>query len=119
MARIKTTQQKATGPRGVPRNHLAPRHKGSNSGINDPIGDLEVRVERLTMELRHGSRERACDRRRIAELSSKVPFAAGDCGTRYCYRLGYKFMIYSLGLRGDCPSPDGRAKHSPGKSASV
>jgi hypothetical protein len=72
MARTKTTQRKATRPRGVPRHQLAPRHEGSSSGSNDPIGDLEVRVERLTMELRHGSRERACDSRRIAELSTEV-----------------------------------------------
>jgi hypothetical protein len=69
MARTKTTQQKATGPRGVPQHQLAPRHEGSSSGSNDPIGDLEVRVERLTMELRHGNRKRARDSRRIAMLS--------------------------------------------------
>jgi hypothetical protein len=45
MARTKTTQRKATGPRGVPRHQLAPRHEGSSSGSNDPIGDLEARVE--------------------------------------------------------------------------
>ena len=72
MARTKPTQQKATGPRGVPRHQLAPRHEGSSSGSNDPIGDLEIRVERLTTELCHGSRERARDSRRIAELSAEV-----------------------------------------------
>jgi hypothetical protein len=51
---------------------LAPRHEGSSSGSNDPIGDLEARVEFLTMELRHGSRERARDSRRIAALSAEV-----------------------------------------------
>jgi hypothetical protein len=69
MVRTKTTQRKATRPRGVPRHQLAPRHEGSSSGINDPIGDLEARVERLMSELRYGSRERARDSRRIAELS--------------------------------------------------
>jgi hypothetical protein len=64
MARTKTTQRKATGPRGVPRHQLAPRHEGSSSGSNDPIGDLEARVERLMSELRHRSRERARDSRR-------------------------------------------------------
>jgi hypothetical protein len=68
MAHIKTTQRKGNGPHGVPRHQLAPRHEGSSSGSNDPIGDLEARVERLTMELRHGGRERACDSRCIAEL---------------------------------------------------
>jgi hypothetical protein len=37
MARIKTILQKATGPQGVPRHQLAPRHEGSSSGRNDPI----------------------------------------------------------------------------------
>jgi hypothetical protein len=59
MARTKTTQQKATIPRGVPRHQLAPRHEGSSRGSNDPIGDLEARVERLMSELRHGNREHA------------------------------------------------------------
>jgi hypothetical protein len=72
MARTKTTQQKAIGPQGVPRHQLAPRHEGSSSGSNDPIGDLEVRVERLTMELCHGNREHARDSRRITELSAEV-----------------------------------------------
>jgi hypothetical protein len=47
MARTKTTQRKSTGPHGVPRHQLASRHEGSNSGSNDPIGDLEARVARL------------------------------------------------------------------------
>jgi hypothetical protein len=50
MARTKTTLRKAIGPQGVPRHQLAPCHEGSNSESNDPIGDLEVRVERLTAE---------------------------------------------------------------------
>jgi hypothetical protein len=70
--RTKTTQRKATGPQGVPRHQLAPRHEESSSGSNDPIGDLEARVERLMSELRHGNRERAQDSRRIAELSKEV-----------------------------------------------
>ena len=51
---------------------MAPRHEGSSRGSNDPIGDLEVRVERLTTELRHGNRELARDSRRIAELLAEV-----------------------------------------------
>jgi chromosome segregation ATPase len=70
--RTKTTQRKATEPRDVPRHQLAPRHEGSNNGSNDPIGDLEARVERLMLEVRHGNRERARDSRRIAELSAEV-----------------------------------------------
>jgi hypothetical protein len=72
MARTKTTLRKAVGRQGVPRHQLAPRHEGSSSGSNDPIGDLEARVERLTMELRHGGSERARDSRCIAELSAEV-----------------------------------------------
>jgi hypothetical protein len=72
MAHTMVTQRKVTGPQGVPRHQLAPRHEGSSSGSNDPIGDLEARVEHLTMELRHGSRERARDSRHIAELSAEV-----------------------------------------------
>jgi hypothetical protein len=72
MARTKTTQRKSTGPHGVPRHKLASRHEGSTSGSNDPIGDLEARVEQLRSELRHGCRERARDSRCIAELSAKV-----------------------------------------------
>jgi uncharacterized small protein (DUF1192 family) len=72
MARTKTTPRKATGPHGVPRHQLAPRHEGSSSGSNHPIGDLEARVARLMSEVRHGSRERARDSHRIAELSAEV-----------------------------------------------
>jgi predicted transcriptional regulator len=72
MARTKTTQRKATEPQGLPRHQLAPRHEGSSSGSNDPIGDMQARVERLMSELRHGNRESARDSRRIAELSAEV-----------------------------------------------
>jgi uncharacterized small protein (DUF1192 family) len=70
--RTKTTQRKSTGPQGVPRHQLASRHEGSSSGSNDPIGELEARVDRLRSELRHGCREHARDSCRIAELSAEV-----------------------------------------------
>jgi hypothetical protein len=72
MACTKTTQRKSTGSQGVPRHRLASRHEGSSSGSNDPIGDLEARVEQLRSELRH--RNRACERdsHRIVELSAEV-----------------------------------------------
>jgi hypothetical protein len=41
------TVHKSTGPIGVPRHQLAPRHEDSSSGSNDPIGDLEAQVEQL------------------------------------------------------------------------
>jgi hypothetical protein len=72
MARTKTTTSKSTGPHGVPRHQLASRHEGSSSGSNDPIGELEVRVDRLRSELHHGCRECARNSRRIAELTAEV-----------------------------------------------
>jgi hypothetical protein len=72
MAHTKTTQRKSTGPQGVPQHQLASRHEGSSSGSNDPIGDLEARVDHLRSKLRHGCREHARDSRRIAELSAEV-----------------------------------------------
>jgi hypothetical protein len=56
----------------VPRHQLAPRHEGSSSGSNDPIGDLEAKVEQLRSELRHRNRAWAQDSQRIAELSADV-----------------------------------------------
>ena len=72
MARTKTTQRKSIGRHGVPRHQLASRHEGSSNGSNDPIGDLEARVDRLRSELCQWCRERARDSRRIAELSAEV-----------------------------------------------
>jgi chromosome segregation ATPase len=56
----------------VPRHQLAPRHEGSSSGSNDPIGDLETKVEQLRSELRHRNRAWAHDNQHIAELSADV-----------------------------------------------
>jgi hypothetical protein len=84
MARTKTTQRKSTGPHGVPRHHLASRHEGSSSGSNDPIEDLEARVDRLRSELCHGCMERACDSHRIGELLVKVnrlQYEVTECDT--------------------------------------
>jgi hypothetical protein len=72
MARTRKTTRKSTGPFGVPRHQLASRHEGSSSGINDPIGDLEARVEQLRLELRHKNRAWEQDSHRIAELSAEV-----------------------------------------------
>jgi hypothetical protein len=47
MARTRKTARKSTGPFGVPRHQLASRNEGSSSSSNDPIGDLEARVEQL------------------------------------------------------------------------
>jgi hypothetical protein len=56
----------------VPRHQLASKHEGSSSGSNDPIGDLEARVEQLRSELRHRNRAREYDSHHIAELSAEV-----------------------------------------------
>jgi hypothetical protein len=72
MARTRKTTRKSTGPFGMPRHQLAPRHEGSSSGSNDPIGDLEAQVEQLWTELRHRNRVWAQDGQRIAELSADV-----------------------------------------------
>jgi hypothetical protein len=49
--RTRKTARKSTGPIGVPRHQLAPRHDDSSSGSNDPIGDLEAQVNQLQAEL--------------------------------------------------------------------
>jgi hypothetical protein len=70
--RTRKTAHKSTGPFGVPRHQLAPRHEGSSSGSNDPIGDLEAKVEQLRSELRHQNRAREQDSQHITELSAEV-----------------------------------------------
>jgi hypothetical protein len=70
MACTKTTQRKSTGPEGVPRHQLASRHKGSSSGTNDPIGDLEAWVEQLRSELRH--RNRAHERDSVSRVQYEI-----------------------------------------------
>ena len=72
MARTRKTTCKSIGPLGVPRHQLAPRHEGTSSGSNDPIGDLEAKVEQLRSELRHRNRAWEQDSQRIAELSADV-----------------------------------------------
>jgi hypothetical protein len=53
MARTRKTTLKSIRPFGVPHHQLAPRHEGSSSGSNNPIEDLEAKVEQLRTELRH------------------------------------------------------------------
>ena len=72
MPRTRKTARKSTGPISVPRHQLAPRHEGSSSGSNDPIGDLEAQVEQLRTELRHRNRVWAQDGQRITELAADV-----------------------------------------------
>jgi hypothetical protein len=66
------TACKSTGPIGVPRHQLAPRHEDSSSGSNDPIGDLEAQVEQLQTELRHRNNMRVEDGQRINDLRTDI-----------------------------------------------
>jgi hypothetical protein len=72
MPRTRKTARKSIGPIGVPRHQLAPRHEGSSSGSNDPIGDLEAQVEQLRTKLRYRNKVWAEDGQRINELAANV-----------------------------------------------
>jgi hypothetical protein len=70
--RTRKTARKSTGPIGVPRHQLAPRHEDSSRGSNDPIGDLEARVNQLQTELQHRTNMWVADGDRINELRSDI-----------------------------------------------
>jgi hypothetical protein len=70
--RTRKTVRKSTGPIGVPRHQLAPRHEDSSSGSNDLIGDLEAQVEQLRSELRHRNDIWVVDGERINELRTAI-----------------------------------------------
>jgi hypothetical protein len=70
--RTRKTARKSTGPIGVPRHQLAPRHEDSSSGSNDPIGDLEAQVEQLRTELHHRNNVWVEDGQRINELRTDI-----------------------------------------------
>jgi hypothetical protein len=70
--RTRKTARKHTGPIGVPRHQLTPRHEDSSSGSNDPIGDLEAQVNRLQIELRRRTDIWVVDGDRINELRSDI-----------------------------------------------
>jgi hypothetical protein len=70
--RTRKTTRKYTGPIGVPRHQLAPRHEDCSSGSNDPIGDLEAQVEQLRSELRHRNEVWVEDGQRINELRTDI-----------------------------------------------
>jgi hypothetical protein len=70
MPRTRKTTRKSTGPIGVPRHQLAPRHEGSSNDSNNPIGDLEAQVEQLWTELRHRNRVWAEGGQSINELAA-------------------------------------------------
>ena len=66
------TARKSTGPIGVPRHQLAPRHEDSSSGSNDPIRDLEAQVEQLQSELHHRNDVWVEDGLRINKLRTNI-----------------------------------------------
>jgi DNA repair exonuclease SbcCD ATPase subunit len=70
--RTRKTARKHTGPIGVPRHQLAPRHEDSSSRSNDPIGDLEAQVNQLQTELRRRTDIWVADGDRINELRSDI-----------------------------------------------
>jgi hypothetical protein len=70
--RTRLTTRKSTGPIGVPRHQLAPRHESSSSGSNDPIGDLEAQVSRLQATLQHRTNAWIADGDRINELRRDI-----------------------------------------------
>jgi hypothetical protein len=70
--RTRKMARKHTGPIGVPRHQLAPREQDSSSGSNDPIGDLEARVNQLQTELQRRTNLWVADGDRINELRSYI-----------------------------------------------
>jgi hypothetical protein len=70
--RTRGTARKHTGPIGVPCHQLAPRHEDSSSGSNDPIRDLEAKVNQLQTELQRRIDIWVADGDRINELISDV-----------------------------------------------
>jgi hypothetical protein len=70
--RTRKTARKHTGPISVPRHQLAPREQDSSSGSNDPISDLEARVNQLQAELQRRTNLWVADGDRINELISYI-----------------------------------------------
>jgi hypothetical protein len=91
------TARKSTGPIGVPRHQLAPRHEESSSGSNDPIGDLEAQVEQLRTELRHRNRVWVEDGQRINELRADVRHLQDELAERDLAIDGLSIHVELLG----------------------
>jgi hypothetical protein len=80
--RTRKTASKSTGPIGVPRHQLAPRHEDRSSGSNDPIGDLEAQVDQLRTELRHRNDIWVVDGERINELRAGIRYLQDQLAER-------------------------------------
>jgi hypothetical protein len=70
--RTRKTVRKSTGPIGVPRHQLAPRHEDSSRGSNNPIEVLEAQVQQLRSEFRHRNDIWVADGERINELRTDI-----------------------------------------------
>ena len=57
MARTKKTPRKSTGPKGVPRHHLAHRNDGASSSSSRPNPPAEI--QRISVDLAQATRDRA------------------------------------------------------------
>jgi hypothetical protein len=78
----KENARKSTGPIGVPRHQLSPRHEDSSSDNNDPIGDLEAQVEQLRTKLRHRNSVWVEDGQRINELRTDIQHPQDELAER-------------------------------------
>jgi hypothetical protein len=78
----KENARKSTGPIGVPRHQLSPRHEDSSSDNNDPIGDLEAQVEQLRTKLRHRNSVWVEDGQRINELRTDIQHLQDELAER-------------------------------------
>jgi hypothetical protein len=95
LPRTRRTARKHTGPIGVPSHQLAPRHEDSSSGSNDPIGDLEAKVNQLQTELQHRIDIWVVDGDRINELRSDVHHLRDQLADR---DLALDWVVHSRSL---------------------
>jgi hypothetical protein len=99
LPRTRKTACKSTGPIGVPRHQLAPRHEDSSSGSNDPIKDLEAQVEQLRTELRHRNDVWVEDGQRINELRTDIRHLQDQLVERDLRSIGLLTHVHLLGPR--------------------
>jgi hypothetical protein len=82
LPRTRKTAHKSTGPIGVPRHQLAPRHEDSSSDSNDPIGDLEAQVDQLRAELHRRNDIWVANGERINELRAGIRYLQDQLAER-------------------------------------
>jgi hypothetical protein len=100
LPRIRKTARKSTGPIGVPRHQLAPRHEDSSSGSNDLIGDLEAQVDQLRSELHRRNDIWVADGERINELRTDIRHLQDQLTERdLALEWAVNTLVRLLGLR--------------------